>query len=350
MRDKEAEKAILAEGSYVRPTAVDAAATLSVIRVPKEWARWRLDRVVVQTFQRMSRTRAQVVVTTGAYTAQGRKLRSNDRVREGDVILLWRPPFEEPDVPLECPVVHEDERLVAINKPAGLPVHPTARYHHKTVTAVMARARPGELLALCHRIDRETSGVLLLAKDRDAERFIKRILEERDEGKYKVDKTYLAITWGVPAEREFRVDHALKLDERHRFRVKMRVGDGEDDALSAATRFAVLAVRAHPADPSRRYALVRCELETGRQHQIRAHLAAIGTPIVGDKLYGPDEELFARGADGTLTAEDLDVLELARHALHAHELVLPHPSDHDRRVTVTAALPSDLQGFWDRLV
>jgi 23S rRNA pseudouridine1911/1915/1917 synthase len=206
------------------------------------------------------------------------------------------------------------------------------------------------MLALCHRIDRETSGVLLLAKDRDTERFIKRILEERDDGRYKVDKTYLAITWGVPAEERFRLEFALKLDERHRYRVKMRVGDGEVDALSAATRFAVLGVRVHPSDPSRRYALVRCELETGRQHQIRAHLAAIGTPIVGDKLYGPDEELFARGADGTLTEEDLTVLELPRHALHAHELVLPDPRNHAARVTITSPLPGDLARFWDGLI
>ncbi len=332
MRDKEAEK----DGSFVRPEGVDPAATLTVVRIPREWVKWRLDRVVVQTFQRMSRTRAQVVIETGAYAPSGRKLRSNDRVREGDVICLWRPPFDEPDVPMECPIVFEDDRLLAINKPAGLPVHPTARYHHKTVTAIMAGVRPG--LALCHRIDRETSGVLLLAKDREAERYIKRILEERDD-RARVDKTYLAITWGVPSPAEGRITHALKLDERHRFRVKMRVGDGEADALVAATRFRVLETRA-------KYALVRCELETGRQHQIRAHLAAIGAPIVGDKLYGPDEELFARGADHVLTAEDLDLLELPRHALHAHELVLPHPSGGER-VTITAPLPNDLRVFWD---
>lgn len=334
MRDKEAEK----EGTFARPAAVDPAATLSVVRIPREWAKWRLDRVIVQTFQRMSRTRAQVVIETGAYAPDGRKLRSNDRVREGDVILLFRPPFAEPDAPMDCPVVYEDERLLAINKPAGLPVHPTARYHHKTVTAILAQTRPG--LALCHRIDRETSGVLLLAKDREAERFIKKILEERDDSDAgRVDKTYLAITWGVPSPAEGRIAHALKLDERHRFRVKMRVGDGEADALTAATRYRVLEVRSN-------YALVRCELETGRQHQIRAHLAAISVPIVGDKLYGPDEELFARGADGVLTAEDLDLLELPRHALHAHELVLPHPSGGER-VTITAPLPQDLRTFWD---
>jgi 23S rRNA pseudouridine1911/1915/1917 synthase len=353
VRDKDAEKTI-GEGAFVRPPSVDPEATLTVVRVPREWARWRLDRVVVQTFQRMSRTRAQVVVTTGAFTPEGRKLRSNDRVREGDVILLWRPPFEEPDVPLECPVLYEDERLLAIDKPAGLPVHPTARYHHKTVTAVLARARPGEFLALCHRIDRETSGVLLLAKDRDAERFIKKILEERPTEDadprrvfYPVDKAYLALTWGVPSPERGRITHALKLDERHRFRVRMRPADGEADALSAATRYRVLEVRER--DPLRRYACVRCELETGRQHQIRAHLAALGTPIVGDKLYGPDEELFARGADGTLTEDDHVVLELPRHALHAHELVVPSPSDPRERITITSPLPRDLAAFWESL-
>jgi len=338
VRDKEAEKTI-GEGAFVRPPAVDPLATLTVVRVPREWARWRLDRVVVQTFQRMSRTRAQVVVTTGAYTPEGRKLRSNDRVREGEVILLWRPPFEEPDVPLHCPVLYEDERLLAIDKPAGLPVHPTARYHHKTVTAVLARERPGEFLALCHRIDRETSGVLLLAKDREAERLIKKVLEERDD--YIVDKTYLALTWGVPSPREGRITHALKLDDAHRFRVKMRVAaDDERDALTAATRYRVL-------DVKKDYALVRCELETGRQHQIRAHLRALGTPIVGDKLYGPDDELFARGADHALTAEDMELLELPRHALHAHELVVPHPTRPKERVTITSPLARDLAAFWD---
>src|SRR5439155_23629051 len=104
------------------------------------------------TFSRMSRTRAQDVVRTSAFAPDGRKLRSNDRVRFGDVVLLYRPPFEEPDVPLECPVIFEDDALLAVDKPAGLPVHPTARYHHNTVVSVLQKARPGEFLALCHRI------------------------------------------------------------------------------------------------------------------------------------------------------------------------------------------------------
>lgn len=329
------DKAMSSE-DFVRPQGVDEAATLTVVRVPREWERWRLDRVVHATFSRMSRTRAKQVVVTGAYAPSGVKLRPNHRVRFDELVLLYRPPFEEPDVPTDCPVLYEDDALLAIDKPAGLPVHPTARYHHRTVTAVLANARPGEFLALCHRIDRETSGVLLLAKDLASERIIKRALEERD----VVAKRYLAITWGVIDPPRGRITHALKLDEGNRFKVKMRVGDGEPDALTAATRYQVLDVRRSS------YALVQCDLETGRQHQIRAHLAACGTPIVGDKLYGPDDELFGRGADGTLTDEDLVRLELPRHALHAHRLSLPHPKRPSERVEITSPLPADLAAFW----
>ena len=97
-----------------------------------------------------------------------------------------------------------------------------------------------------------------------------------------------------------------------------------------------------------RYGLIRCTLHTGRQHQIRVHLAALGLPVVGDKLYGPDEELFARGADGELTAEDAQRLELPRHALHAASLEIEHPTA-GHRLRIEAPLASDLQLFWDRL-
>jgi 23S rRNA pseudouridine1911/1915/1917 synthase len=123
----------------------------------------------------------------------------------------------------------------------------------------------------------------------------------------------------------------------------MRLGKTKG-ALSASTRFLVEGTRATP--DGRSYALVRCELETGRQHQIRVHLASLGAPIVGDKLYGPDETCFARGADGELTEDDLAMLELPRHALHAARLSLAHPITGDP-LTIEAPLPEDLRSFWD---
>src|SRR4029079_1287768 len=127
-----------------------------------------------------------------------------------------------------------------------------------------------------------------LAKTREADRGIKKQLEKRT----TVDKRYLAITWGAPNEDALRVDLPLELDEASRLRVRMRVAPA-GSGLTAATGFTVLR-RSRRGD--RDYALVQCDLETGRQHQIRVHLAAIGCPIVGDKLYGPDPEIFARGA------------------------------------------------------
>jgi 23S rRNA pseudouridine1911/1915/1917 synthase len=95
--------------------------------------------------------------------------------------------------------------------------------------------------------------------------------------------------------------------------------------------------------------LLRCILETGRQHQIRVHLAANGVPVVGDKLYGPDEELFGRGADGELTEDDAVVLEMRRHALHAAVLELGHPAKPNERLRLEAPLPYDMASFWNEL-
>jgi 23S rRNA pseudouridine1911/1915/1917 synthase len=202
--------------------------------------------------------------------------------------------------------------------------------------------RPGARLRLSHRIDRETSGALLLAKNAESDRRVKVQFEQRE----SVDKYYVAIAWGWPELDRFRVEAPLELDPASRYKVKMRVAR-EGHGLAARTACQVVGRRAH-AETGRRYAMVRCHLETGRQHQIRLHLASSGLPLVGDKLYGPDDGLFARGADGELTPEDEVLLELPRHALHAAELELDHPTT-GARVRIEAPLPADLRAFWDGL-
>jgi 23S rRNA pseudouridine1911/1915/1917 synthase len=329
-----------------RPADVDDDAVVSVFRVPPEVAGQRLDVFVQSQLHRTSRTRAQTIVRASAYDASGRRLKPNDRVRAEQHILLWRPAWDETPVPLDIPVLYEDEHLLAVAKPALLPVHPTARYHKNTLIKLLQAARPDcAFLSLGHRLDRETSGVILISKTRACDRALKKQLADRDD----IEKAYVAITWGVPDRGDgattFRCDKSLELDAESPLRVKMRVSDGPR-AIHAATVVRVEEVRYGAL--GRAYAFVRCGLETGRQHQIRVHLASLGAPVVGDKLYGPDDRAFARSADGELTAEDSAWLELPRHALHAERLALAHPIT-GRPLVVVASLPPDLEAFWASL-
>jgi 23S rRNA pseudouridine1911/1915/1917 synthase len=242
------------------------------------------------------------------------------------------------------PILYEDAELLAVNKPSGLPVHPSARYHKNTLIKVLQAARPDcAFLSLGHRLDRETSGVILLSKSRACDRALKKLLEDRDD----IHKTYEAITWGVPdrgdGARAFRCERRMELDPTHPLRVKMRLRE-VPEALYASTFIQIGEVRRIPGGQT--YARVRCGLETGRQHQIRLHLASLGAPIVGDKLYGPDEQAFARGADGELTAEDFARLEMPRHALHATQIELPHPIT-NAPLALNSPLPPDMVAFWE---
>jgi 23S rRNA pseudouridine1911/1915/1917 synthase len=333
------------ELQYVRPEGVSEHSVVSAFRVPPEAEGRRLDVFVHSQLHRTSRTRAQAIVRASAYDPEGRRLRPNDRVRAAQEILLWRAPWDETPVPVDVPILYEDDHLLAANKPALLPVHPSARYHRNTLIKVLQAARPDcAFLSLAHRLDRETSGVIVVSKTRACDRAIKRLLEMRE----GVHKTYTAVTRGIPAGAEaapLRCELPLELDPISPLKVKMRVGK-TPAAQSAATVFEVRAVRRGASGQT--YALVRCGLETGRQHQIRVHLAALGAPVVGDKLYGDDEGAFARSADGELTTEDLVRLEMPRHALHATLLELPHPVTREP-LSVEAPLPADISAFWESL-
>jgi 23S rRNA pseudouridine1911/1915/1917 synthase len=340
------------ETDWERPEGVPEGSVVSVFQAPPEVAGQRLDVFLRAQLKRTSRTRTQFIIRASAYDERGRRLRSNHRVQPMQRIFLWRAPWDEDPVPTDVPVLYEDRDLLAVNKPALLPVHPTARYHKNTLIKVLQRARPGEWLSLGHRLDRETSGVILVAKNAACDRALKHALEDRA----GIEKTYTAITWGLPdfvsaggsgdatGARPFRYVRSLELDPTHSTKVKMRLGITKD-ALHAATGFTVEETRARG---EKTYARIRCDLETGRQHQIRIHLASLGAPIVGDKLYGPDETCFPRGADGELTEADFALLELPRHALHARRLALPHPVTGDA-LEIEAPLPSDLADFWESL-
>jgi 23S rRNA pseudouridine1911/1915/1917 synthase len=310
--------------------------------VPPELAGLRLDVFLSLSLRSTSRTRAKRIAKQCAFDPDGSRLRPNQRLKPEARIVLWRVPIDEIDDNVVLPELYRDEHLLVVHKPPGLTVHPTASHYHTTVIKVLERRFPNQpFLSLVHRLDKDTSGILLLALTAEADRAFKMLLEGTLAIPSGVDpdiqKSYHAITWGVPEDGV--IDTPLEPDE-HPLRVKMRVA-APGTGLQARTAITV-------EDTVDGYALVRCDLFTGRQHQIRVHLASRGTPVVGDRLYGPSDELHRRGADGALSDDDLRLLEMPRQALHASRYALPHALGW-QRLEVRAPLPPDMLAFWHRV-
>ncbi len=296
--------------------------------MPPECGGWRLDHFLKRRIGRLSRTRIQAIIGEQIFFSDGRSVRPASSVRSGETIRLRRPAPVEPPVPREFGILHQDDSVLVIDKPAGLPMHTTAKFWRNTLTALLRERYPDEQMEVAHRIDRETSGVLLIARNRRVASFLTRAFARR-----AVGKTYLALVKGQPPDRG-RIDRPLKLLDT-KSHVMMGVAAG---GLPAVTTFEVL----------RRYAdhaLCAAHPETGRQHQIRVHFQSLGHPIVGDKLYGAGEELFMRSCDQGMTPELLEIFDgLPRHALHAHRLTFPHPT-RGEPMTVESPLPADLVDY-----
>lgn len=338
----------LADEHPVRPIGVGQEFIVRVLRVAPEEAGSRLDVFLSRALRSTSRTRAKTIAEASAYSSDGRRRKPSERLHSEERVVLWRKPIDDVDPDLALSVVYEDRHLLVVNKPPHLTVHPTARHYRATVTHVLSQARPNERLRLIHRLDKETSGVLLVARSTAADRAFKKLFEGPRavaprrhaafapvEAPRRVDKTYLAICWGhAQAER---INLPVEPDVDNPLRVKMRIARS-NPGLAARTDVTLLATC-----PG--YSLVRCRLLTGRQHQIRVHLAARGTPVVGDKLYGPDDRMLARAADQQLSEADLARLELPRHALHAASYELPHALTGEPLV-LQAPLATDLVKFW----
>jgi 23S rRNA pseudouridine1911/1915/1917 synthase len=316
----------------VRPPGVPDDAIERHLVVPHDRSGMRLDRFLTWRIPRLSRTRAQRIVRGQAYAPDGRPLRPNHIVRAGDVIVIYRPPLPEPEAPRTFGVLWEDEDLLVVDKPAGLPVHPTARYHDNTLTALLG-ARYSPKPTLTHRLDRETSGILICARTKDAERSLKAQFESR-----RVHKEYLALVRGRMALDETIVDVPLELEPTGKLKNRMRVA-ARGQGLPAETRVTVVARGASTT-------LVACEPRTGRQHQIRIHLFALGHPVLGDKLYGVDEDLFLGFCETGLDDDMLAVLGLARHALHAHRIRFAHPRT-GSEVSIRCPLPEDIRARFE---
>lgn len=303
--------------------------------VEPNYSGWRLDVYLCEKIRRLSRTRAKRIIERSVVA--DRKLKPSTLVYPGMKFRLRRVVHDEPaDIPDESLLrqVYLDEALLVLDKPAGLPIHPTARYHHGTlVTQLQARHGKDFKADPAHRLDRETSGLLVCTRTTEAGRFVKDAFAHG-----QVHKEYLGICEGHPPQDEFWVDAPIA-EGTELVRIAVRIDAAEGKA--AQTRFVVERRFDRQGEP---FSLLRAFPRTGRQHQIRVHLKHVGYPLVGDKIYGPDEGIFDRFSKGTLEEEAWRRLRLRRHALHAAAIRFVHPMT-KREISFESALPEDLQGW-----
>jgi 23S rRNA pseudouridine1911/1915/1917 synthase len=317
--------------------------TLRRFQVGSPSAGTRLDLFLAGACSDLSRSRIQKLIDEGAVKVGGEPARRSRIVKAGDEVSIEVPEprrtaLEAEDIPLA--ILYEDEHLLAIDKPPGLVVHPApghasgtlvnALLHHvRDLEGVGGELRPG----IVHRLDRDTSGVLLVAKTDRAHQLLSRQMRQRT-----LRKEYLALTAGVPKVRKGEVALAIGRDPRDRKKMKAFRVRGDDDAPAGA-RSARTLYEIEREWFSLGLTLLRCRLVTGRTHQIRVHLAASGLPIVGDPVYGRPS--YSRVRDAGLKRE---LSDFPRQALHAERIAFRHPATQEL-VEIVAPLPADLAGL-----
>lgn len=277
----------------------------------------RLDRWLAQHAGGLSRSRIQALIAQGLVEVNGRPAEPSYRVRPGDRILVSIPPPQPLALvprPLPLRILYEDQDMLVVDKPPGMPVHPGPGHREDTlVNALLARVRDlsgiGGVLrpGIVHRLDKDTSGLLLVAKNDVFHQALAQQIKER-----RLQKGYLALVWGVPYPSEGEIDAPIARSPRDRKRMAVVPG-----GRPAITRYRVL--RSFPD-----CALVEVSPETGRTHQVRVHLQAIGHPLVGDPLYSRRKTPLLR-----------------RQFLHAHTLRFAHPRTGEEMV-FQSPLPPDL--------
>jgi 23S rRNA pseudouridine1911/1915/1917 synthase len=302
--------------------------TRQVFIVPAEAEGERLDRYLASEIPNHSRSQIQRLIDEGlVVVARVKRTKANVQLREGDEVsvTLPEPAAAAPaaqDIPLA--ILFDDPDIVVVDKPAGMVVHPAAGnadgtlvnallHHVKDLSGIGGEIRPG----IVHRLDKGTSGVMVVAKNDLAHQELARQFHDRE-----VEKEYVALVWGLVQQRK-RIEAAIGRDPRHRQKMSTR-----------ASRAREAVTRVTWARDLRGVTLCRIAIFTGRTHQIRVHLSAIGHPIVGDALYG--------GVHRRVPHQFRAVQSLTRPFLHAERLTLTHPRTKER-MTFTAPLPADLE-------
>jgi 23S rRNA pseudouridine1911/1915/1917 synthase len=307
----------------------------------------RLDQYLATHLPDVSRARVQQLIATGQVLVNNAAPKASLRLRGGEQIVVAGPPAAPPlrAVPEEIPldIVYEDDDLAVVNKPAGMMVHAgagateDARNRGTLVNALLHRFRAlsgvgGELRpGIVHRLDRATSGLMVVAKNDETHRRLAQQFSGRE-----VHKTYLALVHGWPKKDRGTIHSAISRDVQRRTRMTTRRSGGRD----AITHYRVTR---KIDSPYGRFALVELKIETGRTHQIRVHMSSLGHPVVGDALYGAPRQL--RTESGKRRAAGAPAtLRLARNFLHSAQLEFAHPRTGER-LTFVRGLPEELENL-----
>ena len=313
------------------------------IEVPKGQAFLRIDKFLMGFIQNATRNKIQNAATNGDIYVNDVPVKSNYKVKPLDVIrlMLTHPPFDNTVLPEDIPlnIVYEDAALLLINKPPGFVVHPGHGNYTGTLVNALAfhfenlpmnsSERPG----LVHRIDKDTSGLLVIAKTEQAMSFLAKQFEDKTS-----DREYIALVWGNVKEDSGTVEGNIG---RHvKDRMQMAVFPEGDQGKPAVTHYKVIERLGYVT-------LISCKLETGRTHQIRVHLKHIGHTIFNDARYGGD--LILKGTTFTKYKQFVDncFKTLPRQALHAKTLGFQHPTTKEY-MSFDTELPKDMQDCIDK--
>jgi len=303
--------------------------------VPSIAAGMRLDRFLATWFKEYSRSSLVRGIRNGEVTLEdGRALRASMILRGGEPLRLYlegiAPRENAPPFP---PIVYEDDRIVIIDKPAGLLTHPAGNDFTWAVVSLAKLRWPDEEIDLAHRIDRDTSGLLVLTRDLEANRWVKKAFHDG-----AATKEYDALCRGIPPwDRAVFEGPIGPADGPIRIQMTVR-----PDGLEAWTEATV--VDTQPDAACGPISRVRCAIRTGRTHQIRVHLAHAGYSLVGDRMYGVPPEVFLHAWENGADDSTIAAAGAPRHALHAAQLRLPHPNG--GVISVEAPFPEDLARWW----
>ncbi len=307
-----------------------------VVDVNARGAGRRLDAYLAVRFSDWSRSAFARLIREGMVLSDRRgSLKPSTTLAEGEILRIYIPGLapDAPPPPLP-PIVYEDDALLVFDKPAGLLVHSVGQKWSYGLVGLARGARPNDDVDLSHRLDRETSGVVVLSKNPTVNRKMKELFQTR-----MVGKTYVALVYGTPPWDTAVCD--APLGPATGSDIELKRGP-QADGDSARTSFTVL--KRLPA-----WSLVACRPLTGRTHQIRAHLDILGHPILGDKIYGQPDSVFLEYIKQGPTDAVKAALRFPRHALHARAITFPHPVS-GQALRVKAPLPADMRAIVDGAV